>query len=774
MIHESHRRLRSLALLASGAAAVCLATPVAAQAASEANEDVDPQGGIIVTARKTGERLQDVPVTVNAVTADQLRDRGAADVKDVLRSIPGFSYSGTERGLSNYNIRGISTVASSPTVGIYLDDISLVTIATSFSGAFDPVFFDMERLEVLKGPQGTLYGGNSMGGAIKYVSARPKINETEVSIAAGVAVTEHGGPSYNGEVVANVPLVADTLALRGGFFYRRDGGYIDNQPGNLRNSHYSSTASPVYTPLVQDTLSTRSTSNQNYGDTFAARLSLEWQPDPSWSIRPQVFYQDYTLANAGQLFIDQPELTSSYRIKQPTYDKAGIYSLNIDKDLGRAKITSLTAYFDRKLSFVRDYSYFIGNLVPPLFPLTARNVSDSRTKTFSQELRIASDNGPGTRFKWLLGLYYSNQDDRLVQAVNQPGAAAFVGADLVYYGDTFTNTKQYAAFGEVTYTVLDGLDLTAGVRGFKIDQRVDILGDGPFNGGLTVVSGRKSSESGVNPKFGISYKVARDNLLYASAAKGFRPGGPNRFQINPVLCAADLNALGLTRAPDSFSSDNLWTYEVGTKNTFGNVVTFNAAAFYSDWKKIQQQLNLTSCGFAFTGNAGTAEVKGAEIEGQVRLSPSFQIGGNATYTDATIKNAAPGTTARDGDMVQAVPKWMASAYAAFAHDLSNGWRLNMRGEYQYQSRARRSFDRVLSIVYANAVAGTTPNAAEFRQGFDVVNLSASLGKGGTEVRLYANNLLDARPLIDLDLTAGSDRATTIRPRTVGVELRQRF
>lgn len=758
-------------LLAIGASAVALAAPARAQDAVAAG-DASEGGDIVVTARKARERLQDVPISVNALSGDQLRDRGAVDVKDVLRSVPGLSFSGTERGLGNYNIRGISTVASAPTVGIYLDDISLVTIATTFSGAFDPVFFDMERLEVLKGPQGTLYGGSSMGGAIKYVSARPKLDEAGGSAAAGVATTAHGSMSYNAEAVVNLPIVQDVLAVRGGIYFRHDGGYIDNVAGgSFTNSRYSSTE-PGFTPQRQNALSTRGASNQNDANTYVGRLSLLWQPDESWSIRPAAFYQHYKLDNPGQFFLGEKKLTSSYRIAQPTTDKAGIYSLDINKELGGVQATSLTAYFDRKLDYVRDYSFFIGGLVPPLLGLTSDNLSASRTKTFSQEFRLASTNSDAP-LTWIAGLYYSHQDDNLYQIATTPGATPVIGTEVGYVGDTTTITKQYAAFGEATYKLLDNLDVTAGVRLFQIKQVVDIMGDGPFNGGLTQVIGRRSNEKGINPKFGISYKVTRDNLIYASAAKGFRPGGPNRFQINPVLCAADLNQLGLSKAPDTFDSDNLWSYELGTKNQFGNIM-FNGALFYTDWKKIQQQINLTSCGFAFTGNAGAAHVKGAEAEARINLTRAFQVGGTATYSDAKIVEAVPGTTAEDGDQVLAVPKWMLSGYASYGAELIEGWRGQIRGEYQYQSRSRRQFNRTLAILYPSGAAGTTPNRAEFRGAYQVVNAFASISDGETEFRLYVNNLFDNRPFLDTDLTAGVDRSTTIRPRTIGLEVRRRF
>ncbi len=747
--------------------------------AQEATTSVDDaranDAEIVVTARKSNERIQDVPVSLTAVSAETLRDRGAVDVKDVLRSVPGLANSGTERGLSRYSIRGLSTYASSPTVGIYLDDISLVTIGTTFSGGYDPMFFDVQRLEVLKGPQGTLYGGSAMGGAIKYVSATPDPSRFSVDTAVGASLTAHGAPSYNGEVVVNAPIIQDVLAVRAGFYYRHDGGYVDNVPGDIQDTLKSGTPFPVFTPSRQSSLSSRRTKNQNFGDTYVGRLSVEWRPDDSWVIRPQIFYQNYKQADTGQIFLGRTGMSSSNRIAQPSYDTSGIYSLNIEKEMGGVKATSLTAYFDRTFSYVRDYSFFIGGLVPALYPNTSRNVSDSDTGTFSQELRLASNTGKGARFNWQVGAYYSNQDDRLVQSVNTPGAASIVGTELVYFGDTFTNTKQYALFGEASFALFDGFDIIAGVRAFKIDQIVDILGDGPFNGGLTEIKGRRSKEDGVNPKFGLSYKMAPDNMVFASAAKGFRPGGPNRFRINPDLCRVDLDELGIDKAPDTFGSDNLWTYEAGTKNLFGGgKVMVNASAYFTDWKKIQQAIGLPSCGFGFTANIGSAEVKGFELEARVEPVRGFQIGGTAAYTKATVTDAVPGTSANVGDPLPNVPKWMATAYAGYGVELPGMWHFDIRGEYQYQGKARYSFDPDLPVTFPGGVAGNIPNPIQFRESYQVVNLFASLRHEDTAIRLYANNLFDVRPQLDVELGGGVDRFSTIRPRTIGVELRQGF
>lgn len=730
-------------------------------------------GEIVVTARKSDERIQDVPVSLTAVTADALRDRGASDIKDVLRSVPGLANYGTERGLSRYSIRGLSTYASSPTVGIYLDDISLVTVSTTFSGAYDPMFFDMERVEVLKGPQGTLYGGSAMGGAIKYVSARPDPTRFSVDTAIGAAITDGGGPSYNGEVVVNAPIVEDKLAVRAGFYYRHDGGFVDNRPGDVRVILRSSTPFPDYTPLVQDSLSNRTKKNRNYGDTYVGRLSFEWRPDESWTIRPQLFYQDYKQGDTGDMFIGRTDRSGSYRIAQPNYDRAGIYSLSVEKELGGVKATSLTAYFDRKFRYVRDYSFYIGGLIPVLYPFTSTNVSDSFTKTFSQEVRLASDND--SPFKWVIGGYYSSQDDRLIQAVNTPGMSAIFGTDLAYYGNIFTNTKQYAGFGEASYALFDGFDVTAGVRVFKVEQLVNARTDGVFAGGPNAIPDRRNKEDGINPKFGLSYKVTRDNLLYASAAKGFRPGGINRDRIDPDLCRTDLDQLGIENAPDSFGSDNLWTYEAGTKNMFGGgKVMLNASAYYTEWKEIQQAIGLPSCGFGFTDNVGSAEVKGFELEARVEPVRGFQIGGTAAYTSSKITEAVPGTSAKQGDALPDVPKWMATAYAGYRTELAGLWELDIRGEYQYQGKAPYTFDTEVPITFPGGEVDFIPNPILERKSYQVVNAFASLSRDNMTVRLYANNLFNVHPQLDTDLSIGADRFSTIRPRTFGVELRQGF
>jgi iron complex outermembrane recepter protein len=762
----------SLTWLSTSMICACSLATVTAAAASDQNRSVEE---IVVTARKMNERLQDVPITVTAITGEQLKERGAVDMKDILRSVPGLSYSNVERGQTKYNIRGITTISSAPTVNVSLDDISLDANQGAYAGAFDVVFFDIDRVEVLKGPQGTLYGGSAMGGAIKYISAKPDASSRSSGVAVGLAGTERGTESYTGEGVLNLPLVDDVLAVRGGVHHRHEGGYIDSVANlNIENRARSSTPSPVYTPLSVPSLSTVNKDNYNDSDTTVGRLSLLWKPDPSWSIVPAFMYQDYESDSPPYFFTNQSELAASYRsADEKTLDRGALYSLDISKDWGAVQLTSITGYVDREVEWYRDFSYFVGDLVPGLFSQYFEAQYKPSTQIFSQELRISSSSGSKSRLRWVAGLYYSALDEKFD---GQVLSSVFAALNNVGYDEhSQQDLDQQALFGEASFSLTDALDLTAGVRLFKIKNHLDRLVQGPFNGGIVSISNDGHSEDGVNPKVGLSYKLDRNHLLYTSAAKGFRPGGFTRAL--PPDCAADLAQLGIPGgvAPTTYGSDSVWSYELGSKNEFGDGrVVLNGALFHTDWKDIQQTVTLTGCGFGFSTNVGEARVRGAEAEMQLRLTPNVEIGGNATYTDAKITEPGFGSAARVGDRIQDAPKWMASAYGSYAVLVKASWDLQLRADYQYRSSSRRRFANDQNVTFSDGVSGSVPYGALFQDGYDVVSAFASFSNGPRTFRLYVNNLLDERPWLDTDLAGGVSISTTLRPRTIGFEMRQQF
>jgi iron complex outermembrane receptor protein len=766
----THLQLAQAAEQSSSEAAASTATPDKSTTLQE----------IIVTARKTSEAIQDVPISVTAFSGEQLQERGAVDVKDILRAVPGLSFTDVERGQTKYSIRGITSSVATPTTGVYLDDISLVTDANFFSlGAFDAIFFDVDHIEVLKGPQGTLYGGSAMGGAIKYVTARPDSSAFSASAGGGVSTIAHGGISNFAEAVVNVPLISDVLAIRAGVHYRHEGGFIDNVAGlPVVNGAESSTPYPVYTPVVQDSLSHATQEDYNSGDILVARLSALWEPDDTWSIRPAALYQESRQQNPSQFFTNAPALTASYRLlPQQQRDRTGIFNVDVEKRWGPVVINSVSAYFDRQVYFQRDYSYLFGRIFPPLFPYDEQAAYPFSNKTWSQELRLASSPERDSRFDYVLGLYYRDQKsaDKLLVRIFEGESSPF-GSPILLGGPGTgvdrTRTES-AAFADTTWHVTDAFDVTAGVRVFNYDFTELDRGTPADNPAVLPNDEARLSgkEDGINPRVGASYQLNDDHMIYASAAKGFRPGGAQ--SLTAAVCDEELQRYGVT--PGKFESDDLWAYELGSKNEFADGrMVLNAALFYNDWKDIQQGVRLTSCGADYTANLGAARVQGAELETHIRWTSMLEMGVNLTYTDAEITEIAPGTPSQKGDEILDTPEWMGSVYSSYLIPMNDTWDLKLRFDYTYRSKQRRSANRDFSVLFADGVRAPIPSPVLYQEGFDVLNAFATLNAGSTSIRLFVDNILDERPLLDARVDVGSSRGTTIRPRTIGLDVRKQF
>ena len=752
------------------------ALPTLAFTAVAAEPDVLEE--VVVTAQKRSQKLQDIPISVTAIGGDAI-DNGPRDVQELLRSVPGVSFSGTEPGVARYTIRGVSTGASSPTTGVYLDDVSLVSIATSFSGAIEPPLFDLERIEVLKGPQGTLYGGSAMGGAIKYVSRQPQLDATTVNVGTELATTQDGSLSYEAQSVLNLPLVTDRFAVRLGVSYRHDGGYVDYVP-NLTGVfvNRSSTNPPAaYSPLSFSTGSTLAREDANSRRHLAVRLAAKWQVSDTLTVVPTSTVQRSDKANPEWYLANLDGYRASPRSEQPTNDDVDIHSLNIEQQFAGVSLTSLTAYTNRELLWARDYSYFVAGLVPPLLATSSPNRSYTTTKTVSQEFRLASTDADA-RTKWVVGAYYSDQKDRLEQSVTTFGAGGIfgTGTDIVYQGDQKTSMKQYAVFADVTQALGAQWELGLGLRWYDIRQVLDGVFDGIFNGGHTQIDGKRAKNTGVNPKVSISYRPGEGHLLYASAGKGFRPGGPNRFDTASPLCAPDFQRLGITKSPDSFGPDKLWTYEVGSKNTLvEGKVQATGAVFYTDWKKIQQQVGLPSCGFAFVGNIGAATVKGAELSLDAVVANGFRAGGSFTYTKGEITESAVGVSATVGQAVLDSPKTMGNVYAEWRVPALEKVGGSLRAEYKFRGTNLREFDAVRTITNADGSLRQVPNASQFQRRYDSVNLSLDLNFDRWQARVFVNNLTNEQPVLDDVSTAFLHSVvSTLRPRTIGVGLKTSF
>lgn len=754
--------------------ALLTATPFTAHAADE-----DTLAEIVVTAQKREQKLQDVPISVSAVSGADLDSAGAHDFRDILLSIPGLSYSGTEPGQSNYSIRGVSTGASSPTTGLYLDDVSVLSIATNFSGASDLPLFDLDRVEVLKGPQGTLYGGSAMGGAIKYVTRQPDLDHFGVSVAGGVATTDGGAISYNGESVLNAPIVDGVVGMRIGVMYRDDGGYIDyipNAQGVWLNR--SATVPPApYAPQPFASAGTVDDTDANSIRNTSGRISFKIALDSGLTLVPQATIQRIYEAAPPWYWANLPNFQTAARMAQPTHDNLNLFSLPITQPLGPVTVTSLTAYWDRQRDWDRDYTFFIAGLIPALLSHDSANFSDTETRTFSEELRLASSN-PGAALKWTTGILYQHQTDQLTQIINTVGAGDVfgTGTDNTYTGVQATTTTQYAAFGDVTYSITSQWDASVGLRYFDIDQSYHANFVGVLNGGTTDISGKHSADVGFNPKFSVTYRPLDDHLLYATASKGFRPGGPNRFNTASPLCAPDFAKLGISSAPAAYTSDKLWTYELGSKNTFNSGRTIlNAAVFYTDWKDIQQQVNLPTCGFQFIGNVGAASIKGGELELKSILVPGLTGGAVASYTDSRITSTAAGVSAQVGQPLLDTPKWTSSVYLEASLPNVAGWDSHIRADYSYHGSNIRQFDSTSLVTLPNGASGLVANESQLQHAYKVGNVALETEKGAWQLRLYVDNVTNAAPIIDDESEVfNTPNVTTLRPRTVGVLVRTKY
>ena len=772
-------RCRRMALPALGALTALGLAPLVALAGSPSYVPSNRLTEIVVTAQKRRQNAQDVPMSISVVSGSSLNNIVTGNFNDVLLSVPGLSYDGSEEGQGNYSIRGVSTAASSPTTGLYLDGISLVSISTNFAGATNLPLFDLARVEVLKGPQGTLYGDSSMGGAIKYVTNKPDLHRFQANVAGGIAMTDGGGPSHTGEAIVNLPLEPGKVAIRAGISYRDEGGYINYVP-NARGAWTNISATTPPAPFAPMGFASGGVLNQAAANTtrdISARMSLKAVLNGGLTLVPEAMIERVYEAEPPWYWNNLPGIQTAARMPQPTHESLDLFVLPVSRPVYDAKLTWLTGYWDRHREWNRDYTYFAASLVPPLLSDSSSNVSDTDTRTFSQEIRLAS-NQPAASLKWLLGVYYRRQTDRLYQLADTANAGVFfgTGTNITYLGSQSTMTSQMAAFGNLSYNFTAHWEGQLGVRYFDIDTTYHANFSGVFNGGTTTIPRRHSANVGFSPRFAVRYRFAAGHMLYADAAKGFRAGGPNRFNTSSPLCAPDFKQLGISGAPAEYHSDNLWTYELGNKNDFlDHRMLVNAAVYYTDWKDIQEQVNLPSCGFQFIGNVGSARIEGAELDLKTVVVRGVIVGGYVNYTDSRITSSVPGVSAQVGDPTLDTPKWTGNIYLDVALPRAAGWRPQINLNYSYHGSNLRSFSRTTVVALPGGGTALVADSSRLQRAYRVGDAALQANKGNWQVRFYVDNFTNARPMLDnLSDIFHTPTVDTLRPRTIGVLARVYF
>ncbi len=723
---------------------VIFAEPAWSQVTEDRQAKVPDRPEIVVTALLREQRLQEAAASISVIGAADILETGKNGFADYINSVPGLSVASGGPGLSTLAIRGITTGGvrndepqNKETVAVYLDDAPI-----SVNG-FNPDMglFDIARIEVLRGPQGTLYGAGSLGGAIRIITSKPALDMTQATVEGALSATDHGGANHEMRGMINLPVIAGTAALRMVAFRSDGDGYIDN-------------------PIT-------GANNVNDVQTYGGRIVLGVQPAANFSASLMSTLQYLRTGSRA-------EQTSPYQRINRAFDgledRAYVHSARLDYDLGSAILTSATSLLDKRNVNRISLEFLLESALG--FRSASPLVDTTRVKEFTQEVRIASDDS--NALGYVLGLFYQNRRRSLVQNGMVPGIDAFAGvpatalgapqADLIFFGTQDIRQKQWAAFGELSRRLTDKLSLTAGLRFSRFREHYDTYSSGLLNGGSSASAGR-FAENGMTPKFSLSFSPDREHMLYIQAAKGFRLGGVNTT-VPADLCRADLERLGRTDATEGFRSDSTWNYEIGTRNQSADGrFTFNASAYYIRWHNMQLTLNLPTCGFSYRDNAGAARSIGLEVEAQARLMLQTEIFGSIGLTDARLTEDVPFTNWRKGDRTPSVAPVQVNLGLRQNFRLFGDKAAFLRIDYSYVSKAHRLFDR------------SDPSDRSFN-GYSLVNLSAGVRPMGASftLGLFARNLFNVRGRV-MALPTGivaPERYVTIVPRTIGAVLRAAF
>jgi|TARA_B110000503_G_scaffold126804_2_gene195844 iron complex outermembrane recepter protein len=757
---------------------------------------------IIVTASKRSEGIQEIPYSITAMSQETMDRSGISSLEGFAYKVPGLAIAGQSNGRVQLNIRGISSgeirrdnTRASESVGIYFDEIPLSTAL--YNPNLEP--FDLARVEVLRGPQGTLYGSGSLAGTIRLVSNSPVMDEFEAVFESGVDSVKNGDMGYSLKGALNIPLIDGTLAARIVGYQIEEGGWVDNLSDG---------------PGGGDDV--------NSGARWGGRASLLWTPTERLSIKPTFIHQtvgfDGTaivsvethgvdrLVDVGTLSSDQA-FDPSGKFEQWNYnsefydDEVDIANLLVEYDFDDFQLTSSTSYTNRDIEVRSDISTnnIAGAFFPAPPPATGGSVNvlgivldDTKDiSSVAQEFRLTSTGD--SDLQWIAGLYYSDVDVDYFQAmiVTDPrGVTGVPPSPLVAnlfasYGtlpgqmvnlfDTFT-TKQVAVFGEVSYRFADQWQATVGLRWFDVEQDFTQGKRGRLTGEFEPsIHATKSSEDGINPKFILSYEATNDIFISAQVAQGFRLGGPQSFvpdvRVGPGNdCPADLLNSGLTVDPEGFASETLWNYELAFKSSWAdNRVVFNAAAFSIDYQDMQVSTRL-GCGSSFTGNTEGAESQGVELELRVAAADDLRFSLGGSYTDTELVADLPSGEGLKGDGLLYVPKVKFNATMDYSRPLNGSLGAYMTLSYQYTSSVEMFYKRAANL----------PSIRDREaDSYQTVNLRMGVEAEKWEVAVFANNLLDeyATSYVDSitpDGPGGWVDDVTIRPRIIGLNAKYKF
>lgn len=743
----------------------------------DAHKSQNQLAEITVTATRKEEPINRVPISIVAFNQPQMDALGVRTVADIAALTPGLTFS-QDSWFSGSNtsiiIRGVTGVGASPTA-VYIDDAPVqVRDLGNSATTILPEIFDLQRVEVLRGPQGTLFGSSAEGGAVRFITPAPNLQTVSAYARTELSFTQNGDPSYEAGAAFGAPLVSDTVGFRASIWERVDGGWVSRAP---------------YPPgTVSDT-------NDNSQTSTVARVALTVKPTDNINITPSVFYQSVYNRDTSAYWVNmsdpgQGRFLQGYVMPQPVYDRFTLPSLSMTYE-GAVKIVSTTTYLSRSQHQTRDYTQFDSGLLGIPYPtISGQNAPTYQTNgqgNLSEEARVQSVGD--TSLQWVGGIFYSRQrqtasqqdiDNYIGSLVSQVTGGkydleTYFGAPL-YQGTYFfvsnyrVVTTERAAFGQVDWSPIRRLKITGGVRLSRIGVGINQFYDGPLNGGLSVGAGDQR-ETIVTPKYGVSYQINSNNMVYASAGKGFRPGGA-QSPLPLAVCGSGLKQLGLSQAPLSYDSDRLWSYEVGDKSSvLDDRLQVSGSAYVIKRSNLQTDLYIPTCGYGFIENIGSSTNKGGDLEVRARVVSGVTLETDLGYVDSTYDNNLGGggaaLIAAKGDKAFFGPPFTASVIGEFTRQISGDTDGYGVVKYEHSSATPREDPNTFGYDPALVPDPST----------NLVSLRFGVRREQWDVSAFVNNVFNAAPqLSTYHLFYGSPLITaiTFRPRTFGLTVVGRF
>ena len=786
---------------ASGADADAVTDNAAASSSTEVTE-------IVVTAEKRESTVQTTAVSITATTGADLQARGVTSLAALAQGTPGVSLKSQGPSQTEIEMRGMtSSGGNSATVGFYIDDMPLSGPASAQNGhvIIDPDLYDLNRIEMLRGPQGTLFGSGSMGGTVRLITNQPDPTGYHASAESSLSGTEGGGFNHNDNLMVNIPLVEDKLALRIVGSEDYTSGWIDRIVSSdfpLVSPNGSVRGNVAAAPITEQQ------PDSNAYQLYAVRATLRWTPTDNLTVTPSFFYESSYQLNPSAY--DSVSATNEapgaglahyqpFNIAQPLTDELAAYSVTTDYNLAWADLTSSTVYWSRRSTQTEEASEAFNN--PATGVTLASNqglpnpgyfgpngsgpehgTENDPTTQFSEELRLASE-GNG-KLTWVAGLYYSLFNSTWTFAGVTPNFQNFMDLGTMqaattpnwFDADEPTTNAQYAAFGDVTYAFTDALKLDVGGRFTYFDYKFSscISGWGSALGAATPsCTGliRLYSHS-FNPKFTLSYTLSSDVMLYGTVASGFRPGGGNAlYPTTGLVWGAAFAAMNYTgnKWPSTYQPDSVWSYEVGEKaRFFDRRLTLDASVYYEDWSNIQ--LEAYPDDWALNINGNNAKVYGAEAELFAKLGAGFDLQLSGGYVYEWL-DGGPHWVITPVHVLPEVAPETGTAVLSYTRELNDSYTLTAKLENTYTGQR-------YSLAFPEPF--TAIGAYEPLAGYDLTNIRVGIKFRDTwSATLFADNVFNKHAQLEnlypenLD-SAAFNQVVTNQPLTVGIDLSYRY